>query len=743
MEALFIPHRFRAEIIEDEAVMLLEDEDFVVLPGVPVVRIFQCLLGGICRYEDIVHRLQPEIPMKKVRDHLEQLVHDGFLDECLPSLMPGLKDVSSALEVPARRVLAAFKDRVAIEGYGFDLTPFRAVLEELGVQVGTPASRTVVLADYLDPQLEDFNRRALETGHSWMLVKPCETPYIGPIFVPGRTPCFHCFAERYWQNRPAARFLTRKIGRSPLLSDRNAPSALRAIALRIAAWELVRWMVMIKHDQLEGQLMRLDTSTWQPTWHRVARLPRCPACSVHDVDTPPKSCGLVLQSRKKKDTNGDRVLAPEEAVAVIEPLVDPLTGPFRDLRRLNTLAGGPFETFVVRHPLILVIDSLQKLRLNEEAGGSSGKGKTETQARARALLEAAERYSTVWRGNEVVVRSSYKDLKPAALHLSELLGFSSRQYANRAAWNTSCPSIALRVPEPFDEDERIDWVLVHSLDGKTIRYLPAAFAYFGYPVAGPPFCYADSNGNAAGSNLEEAILSGFCEVAERNSVALWWFNRIRRPSVDLGSFKDSYFKELRAFFRDVLRRDLWALDVTSELGIPSFVAVSRRTDQKPEEVVMGFGCCLDPGIALRRALAEVSQILHGLVENASDGTSHVQDPLMRAWLQTVTVDQHPYLAPDPNQPAKKATDYPCLCSDDLLEDIHTCARRAASCGIDVYVLDLTREDVGLPVVKVIVPGLVHYFRRLGFRRLYDVPVKMGWLARAHTEEEMNPRSIEI
>ena len=46
-----------------------------------------------------------------------------------------------------------------------------------------------------------------------------------------------------------------------------------------------------------------------------------------------------------------------------------------------------------------------------------------------------------------------------------------------------------------------------------------------------------------------------------------------------------------------------------------------------------------------------------------------------------------------------------------------------------------------PVVKVIAPGLVHFWRRLGFRRLYDIAVKMGWRDAARREEDINPWSI--
>ena len=40
----------------------------------------------------------------------------------------------------------------------------------------------------------------------------------------------------------------------------------------------------------------------------------------------------------------------------------------------------------------------------------------------------------------------------------------------------------------------------------------------------------------------------------------------------------------------------------------------------------------------------------------------------------------------------------------------------------MLVLNQTRPDIGLPVVKVIIPGLRHFWSRFGAGRLYDVPV---------------------
>jgi ribosomal protein S12 methylthiotransferase accessory factor len=59
----------------------------------------------------------------------------------------------------------------------------------------------------------------------------------------------------------------------------------------------------------------------------------------------------------------------------------------------------------------------------------------------------------------------------------------------------------------------------------------------------------------------------------------------------------------------------------------------------------------------------------------------------------------------------------------------------------MLVLDQTRPDVEMPVAKVIVPGLRHFWARFAPGRLYEVPVAMGWLERPTTEEELNPIPI--
>jgi ribosomal protein S12 methylthiotransferase accessory factor len=74
----------------------------------------------------------------------------------------------------------------------------------------------------------------------------------------------------------------------------------------------------------------------------------------------------------------------------------------------------------------------------------------------------------------------------------------------------------------------------------------------------------------------------------------------------------------------------------------------------------------------------------------------------------------------------------------VADDVRACQTLVERAGMEMLVLDQTRPEVGLPVAKVIVPGLRHFWARLAPGRLYDVPVQLGWLARPLAEHELNP-----
>jgi len=215
---------------------------------------------------------------------------------------------------------------------------------------------------------------------------------------------------------------------------------------------------------------------------------------------------------------------------------------------------------------------------------------------------------------------------------------------------------------------------------------------------------------------------------------MWWYNRVRRPAVDLAALPDSHSLGIPAHHR-AHGRDVWALDLTSDLGVPVFAALSRRaTGAGSQRIVLGFGAHLDSATALGRALAEMDQVLCAA---AADEREWGLGLPVRRWLGEATVENQPYLRPGPG-PALAVEKLTSLATGEIRGDLEACERLLARRSLHAFWLDQTRPDIGVPVVRVVAPGLRHFRARYAPGRLYTAPVDAGWLDRPRCEAELNP-----
>ena len=177
--------------------------------------------------------------------------------------------------------------------------------------------------------------------------------------------------------------------------------------------------------------------------------------------------------------------------------------------------------------------------------------------------------SGIFQGDEIRVTRRFTDFSSGdAILPNDVLLFSDAQYRGNPGAHSGEP----QPPAPLDRSAEMEWSPVWSLRDERFKYLPTGLLYFFYK--GPGQINADSNGCAAGNTLEEAIVQGFLELVERDAYAIWWYNRLRRPEVDLGQFDDSYVRDLQTQLAETGRR-LWVLDVTSDLGVPTYVAITH------------------------------------------------------------------------------------------------------------------------------------------------------------------------
>jgi ribosomal protein S12 methylthiotransferase accessory factor len=327
-----------------------------------------------------------------------------------------------------------------------------------------------------------------------------------------------------------------------------------------------------------------------------------------------------------------------------------------------------------------------------------------------------------------------------AIHPNNCMLFSKTQYECREQVNRNTNKFYSLIPVPFDINKEMEWTPVYSLTNKEFKFLPTCYCYAQYPTANEKdqYSYPDSNGCAAGNTLEEAILQGFLELIERDAAAIWWYNRIERPALNLKSTHNEYIFRMQEYYREI-NRSLYVLDITTDLGIPVFAAVSHSLKSNGY-IIYAFGAHIDANIAVERAIVELNQLLPVF---GSDGNYITKDQVFINWLDSATIEDNIYLQPLSNQEKSLEYDFLPLCKPNIYHSLQFCIETAKKHGIETLVLDVTQPDIGLPVVKVIAPGLRHFWRRTAPGRLYDVPAKLGWLNKANTEEELNPLSIFI
>jgi bacteriocin biosynthesis cyclodehydratase domain-containing protein len=736
----------------DTGLFLLSEGRQAWIPD-PIYAAVASMLDGAHEVEAIFESLSDAYPVEQVFSALDRLRTSGYLAEDSAAEAPPTMAFWEHVGVPPSLARSRL-DTALVSTIAFgeiDIAPLTDLLGRHGVRVVDEGDVNVVVTDdYLRPELAAWNTRSLVSGKAWLLVKPAgiET-WIGPVFVPGQTACWECLAQRLRGHRKLEGYIARRDGADARLGAVAACIAsTEHAALAEAATEITRWIGTAGQSILTDRVVSTSLLTLERTHHTLTRRPQCPSCGSLQPNNGVARSPVRLH-RRPKDHASDgehRALDQGEVLAQLERHLSPITGIVSTLAP-GDRAGGAHRggrsltpTFSADHNFSDMHDDQFFLRegLRRRSGG---KGKSADQARISALAESLERYCGVFDGTEPRIRASFADLGKAAIHPNACMGYSERQYAERQSHNRLGLK-ACWVPEPFREDVEIEWSPLWSLSAEEPRYLPTSLCYFG--SFDPLFARADSNGCAAGSVLEEAVLQGLLELIERDAVALWWYNRLRRRAVDLESVDDPYVSGLIRQYCE-LRRELWVLDITSDFGVPTFAAVSRRVDKAEEDIIYGFGAHLDPGVALARALTEMNQSLEAVPTATGPQATRTYRGSKNAvrWWRTVRTADTRYLTPDLEAGSRRLQDFTNLASDDLRQDIVTCRALAEKRGIEILVVDQTRPDVGFPVVRVVAPGLRHFWARFGPGRLYDVPLREGWLSRSLDERELNPFVVQM
>jgi thiazole/oxazole-forming peptide maturase SagD family component len=407
----------------------------------------------------------------------------------------------------------------------------------------------------------------------------------------------------------------------------------------------------------------------------------------------------------------------------------------------ETVRGIDFEipTFLCTRKVSIDEKNIPTRSKTERFGytHSVGKGQTIDQAKASCLCEALERYcSASWDWSRVI-RSDYQSIKDIALR-PDWIDFFTEENVKKFINTTKDTILAESLINnmkfcAFNERLPLDWTWGFSLSRMSPVLVPAASAFLYFtPSEGSYSCnQMGTNGLSLGNNFEEAILQGFYEMVERDSIMIFIRNPVMLPDVDISTFQSDFIDNILKNCKKA-KLELVVKDFSTDLEIPTFCAQLFDGYEEPG-YIWGFGCHLDPQIALTRAITEAFQGRASYIRAKSEFPAKFQQvklgPIHGGLLKN-----------DPGPDVKKFSDYRNLSSNDLKKDIDTCLEILKKASADIVVIDLSISQVDFKAVKVLVPGLATCDQKAPpvffSSRVFDVPVKKGYIESPLEEEDL-------
>ncbi|AAM31154.1 YcaO-related McrA-glycine thioamidation protein [Methanosarcina mazei] len=319
----------------------------------------------------------------------------------------------------------------------------------------------------------------------------------------------------------------------------------------------------------------------------------------------------------------------------------------------------------------------------------SGKGSTEQRARISAIMESFERCLAERPGLNANIAG---DISAPALVES---------YLNARENYVTLDPGSLLLSQPYNPSSLLEWVGAYDLLNKEEVFVSANAVY--HPYDSPGQCQklflSNTNGLASGNVLEEAILHGLLEVIERDAISTAQFTRDLGKEIVLTE-EDGYLYEISRKFKDSgIDLKIWL--VPTDTGIPTIIAATDDVKLKdPALLVMGAGSHLKPEIAVARAITEAAQSRVVQIQGAREDTDR------EGFIRSVGYDRMKRLNWFWFEEGEKIS----------LSEVQDISKRSPAENIDVIleklkgltekvlVVDLSREEVAVPVVRVIIPG---------------------------------------
>lgn len=456
----------------------------------------------------------------------------------------------------------------------------------------------------------------------------------------------------------------------------------------------------------------------------------CAAChgknkNYSKVIVPPKDNGYIKECDNiKYQFGGFRSVSLEDTEKLVSNTLSKMGIGIKIVRVNN----NPYSHIIPVYDSILETTHKNNTPYFFEKQVSHGKGINEKQAYFSAAFEIFERLSSRYYGEIPLIRSTINEVGTKAISLDVF---------SKQIFNHNTPY------EPYSKDVPVDWVWGKSLISGEDKLIPASMVFLTKTVFRGDFFPNSSSGLSAGSTLEDAMLQGLFELIEHDAWIIGQANPTKLPLIDIHSSKNT------ALLDAVCKIEQMGLKVisrnyTNDIGITAIRTWILNPNNYSDYASCGFGASISPELALERSITEAIQAATHLPgeeiteysrKNAQDllfgrysiySMHYLQQKDMNTFSDSMCMNLSDLPSYDPSS-VQDALDYTISQIRNALPDA------------DVLFVDLTREAIGIPAVKMFIVGDV---QRISdpivalSNRMFDFGETMGYSTRKPQIEDL-------
>jgi len=373
-----------------------------------------------------------------------------------------------------------------------------------------------------------------------------------------------------------------------------------------------------------------------------------------------------------------RAMAPEETIKNVEP---------------KLRAAGVTRVAEITHLDRVGIPVYSAIRPGAAEGAVSiyaGKGATKSQAKASAMMESFERFSAE------IFDVDRKNFIKGIFEESDLYRYVS-------------PSSLILPKLRFDSKTAdLEWVKAIDLSNNDETVLvPANAVYHPYDSENILKLFqSNTNGLASGNRIEEAVFHGMMEVVERDAWSIFESKHRPKPEINCENIENPLITNILDMFKQA-GIAVKLINLTEDIEITTIAAVSDDTVLKdPALLTLGVGTHLDPEVAVIRALTEVAQSRATQIHGTREDTIRAVFMRKAGYERMKRINKHWFGESETKVDIDEIKNYS---GRSFREDIETSQKILAKHGFkDIFYVDLTRPEIQIPVVRVLIPGLELY-----------------------------------